>query len=109
MAVLTGRRGQLDWQVVMISEHKETLTMTNCEWFGLSSFLTLHIRLSKSVLDAGVWIVHTGFRIPCQGKLDSGSLELIPGFQGQEFWISQLKISQIPESVLPFMERFVAF
>lgn len=30
-AVLTRRRGKLDWQVVMISEHKETLTMTNCE------------------------------------------------------------------------------
>ena len=43
-AVLTRRRGQLDWPVVMISEHKETLMMTNCEWFRLSSFLTLHIR-----------------------------------------------------------------
>ena len=66
----------------------------------------IQVSLGSWIVRYGVWILHTGFRIPCQRNLDSESLELNSGFQGQEFWISRLKISQIPESVLSFMEQF---
>ena len=77
--------------------------------FSNSLHQEIQVSLGSWIVRYEVWILHTGFRIPCQRNLDSESIELNSGFQGQEFWISQLKISQILEFALPFIERFVAF
>ena len=59
----------------------------------------MKIYLSKSfrtVLNSGFHAMDSGFF--CQWNLDSGFLELFPGFQNLGSRIPQVKIPQIPES-----------
>ena len=54
-------------------------------------------------MESGFYILVPRFLV--SGTWIRDSLELNAIFQGQEFWIPQLKISQTPESVLPFIGR----